>query len=73
MVWVGTTAVGSTASPGNASLSSALAAIFGDASETSDAEKAGQIADAFDAGAKLVMVSDILTTVPPSTVVGPIS
>lgn len=71
IVWSGASAVGSTASPGNFSLSSALSGIFADTGEASAGDKASRLADAFDAGARQVMVMDILTStgVP---VVGPI-
>lgn len=62
LVWVGAAAVGSTLSPGNSSLSSALSGIFSDTGEKSEGDKARAIADAFDAGAKEVMVNDILTS-----------
>jgi hypothetical protein len=72
MVWVGPTSVGATVFPGNLALSAQLAQIFGGTSEQSHKDKAGVLADAFDAGAKLVMVNDVLP--PPATpVVGPIS
>jgi hypothetical protein len=73
MIWVGPTAVGTTLFPGNSSLSSALGAIFADTSGKSEADKARDIAEAFDAGAKTVMVNDILTSIPPGPVVGAIS
>jgi hypothetical protein len=68
-VWVGPAIVGTTAFPGNMALASELSSIFSDTSG-SNGDKAGRIADAFDAGAKTVMVQDIT---PVSTVVGPIS
>lgn len=73
MVWVGPTAVGTTASPGNASLAAALGAVFADTSEKTAGEKARKIADAFDGGAKLVMVNDVLLIQPAPPVVAPIS
>lgn len=72
MVWVGPLAVGSTMFPGNATLSSALAAIFADTSKQSDADKARALADAFDAGAKMVMVNDV-PLLPGPPIMGPIS
>lgn len=71
IIWSGATAVGSTTSPGNFSLSSALSGIFSDTTESSAGDRAKQLADAFDAGARQVMVTDVLTStgVP---VVGPI-
>lgn len=72
MVWVGPTAAGSTISPGNTALASALTQVFMDLSGKSEADKADALADAFDAGAKLVMVSDVLFVQPAPPVVGPI-
>jgi hypothetical protein len=72
MVWVGPTAAGSTISPGNTALASALTEVFMDLSGKSEADKAASLADAFDAGAKLVMVSDVLFVQPAPPVVGPI-
>jgi len=73
MVWIGPGVVGTTVFPGNAALSSALSSIFGDTSgQQSDADKAKALADAFDAGAKMVMVNDVqIPPLPP--VMGPIS
>jgi hypothetical protein len=72
MVWVGPTSVGTTVFAGNLTLTAQLAQIFSDISEQSHKDKAGALADAFDAGAKTVMVNDVLP--PPATpVVGPIS
>lgn len=62
IVWSGATAVGSTSSPGNFSLSSALAGVFGDTAEASTGDKASRLADAFDAGARQVIVTDVLTS-----------
>ncbi len=73
MVWVGPTAAGTTASPGNAALAGALTAAFSDTSDKSAGDKASQIADAFDTGAKLVIVNDILFVQPAPPVVAPIS
>jgi len=73
MAWVGPTAAGVTASPGNAALAGALGAVFSDTSKKSEGDKANQIADAFDTGAKLVIVSDILFIQPAPPVVAPIS
>lgn len=73
MVWAGPAAVGTTLSPGNMSLASALAAVFSDTSDKSDGDKARQIADAFEAGAKTVMVNDIPLIQPAPPIVGPIS
>lgn len=73
MVWVGPTAVGTTLSPGNFALASALGAVFSDTSEKSDGDKARAFADAFEAGAKLVMVNDIPLIQPAPPIIGPIS
>jgi hypothetical protein len=73
MVWAGPVAVGSTVFPGNATLSSTLSSIFDDTSRQSDADKARALADAFDAGAKTVIVNDIPLTQPAPPIVGPIS
>ena len=72
MVWIGPSFVGSTTSPGNSSLASALGDAFGDTSDKTNGDKSRTFADAFDTGAKLVIVNDIntITGVP---VVGPIS
>lgn len=68
--WVGT-ATGTTIVPGNFALTSALAAVFSDLGQSSASDKAGKVADAFDGGAKTVMVLDVLPgPVPPVT--GPI-
>lgn len=72
MVWVGPTAAGSTISPGNTALAGALAACFTDLSDKSEGDKASELADAFDAGAKLVIVSDVLFVQPAPPVIGPI-
>jgi hypothetical protein len=72
LVWVGPGMVGSTVFPGNPALSTALSSIFADTSGQSHADKARALADAFDAGAKMVVVNDV--RVPPlSPIVGPIS
>lgn len=68
--WVGT-ATGTTIVPGNFALSSALAAVFSDLGQSSASDKAGKVADAFDGGAKTVMVLDVLPG-PVSPVTGPI-
>jgi len=73
MVWTGPAAAGVTVSPGNPALASALGAIFADTSGGSTADKARDIADAFNAGAKLVIVSDVPFVQPAPPVVGPIS
>jgi hypothetical protein len=71
MTWVGPTAAGTTAFPGNAALASALAAVFSDLSGKSAAAKASDLASAFDAGAKSVIVSDV-PFIPAAPIVGPI-
>ena len=73
MVWVGGTAAGTTLSPGNMALASALSAVFSDTSSKSEGDKARAIADAFDLGAKLVMVNDIPFVQPAPPIIGPIS
>jgi hypothetical protein len=72
LVWVGPATAGTTLFPGNPTLAAELSAIFADSSEKSDADKARALADAFEAGAKLVLVNDIQTAsgVP---IVGPVS
>ena len=73
MAWVGPTAAGVTASPGNASLAGTLAALFADTSAKSERDRAAAIADAFDAGAKLVIVNDVPFAQPAPPIVGPVS
>jgi hypothetical protein len=60
--WVGAAAVGVTTVPGNFTLTSALAAVFSDLGQSSASDKADKVADAFDGGAKTVMVLDTLTS-----------
>jgi len=60
MTWAGPAASGVTSFPGNAALAGALSSVFSDLSKKSNAEKGSDLADAFDAGAKAVMVSDVL-------------
>lgn len=72
MAWTGATAAGVTVVPGNMALAGMLTAVFSDLSNKSPADKAGELADAFDAGAKMVVVSDI-PFAPAPPVVGPIS
>ena len=71
IVWSGPAAVGSTIAPGNFSLTAALSGIFADTAQASAGDKASRLADAFDAGARQVMVADILTSTG-LPVVGPI-
>lgn len=73
IVWVGPVASGATAIPGNLSLTAGLSAIFLDLSKKTNSEKARELADAFDIGAKMVVVSDIPFVPPPTPIVGPIS
>lgn len=73
LVWAGPTAAGTTLFPGNAALAGALSALFADTQGKSDGEKARQFADAFDAGAKMVMVNDIPIIQPAPPIIGPIS
>ena len=72
MVWAGPTAAGTTAFPGNPTLATALAAVFSDLSDKSPAQKAQDIASAFDAGARMVIVSDVPIVQPAPPIVGPI-
>lgn len=73
ILWVGPTAAGSTLVPGNFALAGALADVFGDLARKSASAKAAQLADAFDAGARQVMVLDVLFAQPAPPVSGPIS
>jgi|ERR1051326_187234 hypothetical protein len=72
IAWVGPTAAGATAFPGNAGLPAGLAAIFADLGRASAGEKANRLADAFDAGAKTVIVIDIPFVQPAPPITGPI-
>ena len=67
--WVGA-AVGVTTVPGNFTLATALGSVFSDLGQSSASDKADKVADAFDGGAKTVMVLD--TTPPAVVTVGPI-
>ncbi len=71
IAWAGPTAAGATAVPGNFALIPALVAIFSDSGGGSNRDKAGKLADAFDAGARLVVASEahLVTGVP---IIGPI-
>jgi|RhiMetdeSRZDD1v2_1073273.scaffolds.fasta_scaffold181898_3 hypothetical protein len=71
MAWLGPTAAGTTSFPGNAALAGALASVFSDLSGKSAAAKASDLASAFDAGAKAVVVSDV-PFIPAAAIVGPI-
>jgi hypothetical protein len=72
MIWTGAAAAGVTAAPGNFALTPALTAIFGDTGQAGVRDKADRIADAFDAGAKMVIVVDTPFVQPAPPVVGPI-
>ncbi len=71
MTWLGPAAAGVTLFPGNVALAATLAAVFGDLSGKSAADKANDLANAFDAGARAVVVSD-QPFAPGPPVVGPI-
>jgi hypothetical protein len=73
ILWVGPTAAGSTIMPGNVALSGTLAQLFSETGKKSESEKAGAFADAFDAGAKQVLVLDVLFVQPSPPVSGPIT
>ena len=73
MLWTGPTAVGTTLFPGNVALSGALSDIFADTSGQSEADKAHALADAFDTGAKSIIVNDVPLVQPAPPIVGPIS
>jgi hypothetical protein len=72
IVWSGPTATGATTVPGNLGLAATLAALFADVGGRSLAEKAGRFADAFDAGARQVVVTDVPAVQPAPPIVGPI-
>lgn len=72
IAWVGPTASGTTAFPGNASLAAMLAAIFTDLGRKSPQDKANELADAFDAGARTVLVVDVPFVQPAPPIIGPI-
>jgi hypothetical protein len=73
IVWVGPSASGSTVVPGNVSLSATLAQLFANTNKQSEGDKANAFADAFDAGAKQVIVLDVLFAQPSPPVSGPIT
>jgi hypothetical protein len=73
IAWTGPTAAGVTTVPGNLSLTAQLSVIFLDLDDKTSADKAQELADAFDAGAKMVIVSDIPYVQPAPPIVGPIS
>ena len=72
IAWVGPTASGATALPGNAGLAPMLAAIFTDLSRKSPQDKANELADAFDTGARTVVVMDVPFVQPAAPIIGPI-
>jgi hypothetical protein len=72
MIWTGAAAAGVTAAPGNFALTSALTAILGDTGQAGARDRANRMADAFDAGAKMVIVVDTPLVQPAPPVVGPI-
>jgi hypothetical protein len=71
MTWLGPAAAGVTSFPGNVTLASALGAAFSDLGDKSARDKASDFANAFDAGARAVLVSD-QPFAPGPPVVGPI-
>lgn len=73
IAWVGPTATGATTVPGNGGLSAVLSALFLDLSKKSSSEKAREFADAFDMGAKMVIVTDVPYVQPAPPIIGPIS
>jgi hypothetical protein len=72
IAWVGPTASGTTAFPGNAGLAAMLAATFADLGRKSPQDKANELADAFDAGARTVVVVDVPFVQPAPPIIGPI-
>jgi len=72
IAWVGPTASGATAFPGNAGLAAALAAVFSDLGRKSTSDKANELADAFAAGARAVIVAEVPFSPPTTPIVGPI-
>lgn len=72
MIWTGPTAAGTTVFPGNAALAATLGGIFADLSGKSATDKANDLATAFDAGARAVVVSDVPFVQPAPPIVGPI-
>jgi hypothetical protein len=73
IIWAGAAASGTTAMPGNVSLSGSLAQIFSDTGQKSASEKASALADAFASGAEQVVVLDIPNAQPAPPISGPIS
>jgi hypothetical protein len=72
IAWVGPTASGTTAFAGNAGLAAMLAAIFTDLGRKSPQDKANELADAFDAGARTVVIVEVPFIQPAPPIVGPI-
>jgi AcrR family transcriptional regulator len=72
IAWMGPTATGTTAFPGNAGLAAMLSGIFTDLGRKSPRDKANELADAFDAGARAVVVVDVPFVQPAPPIVGPI-
>ena len=73
MTWLGATAAGVTAFPGNVALAATLGVLFADLSGKSATDKANDLATAFDAGARAVVVSDVPFVQPAPPIVGPIA
>lgn len=72
MAWLGPLAAGTTSYAGNSALGPMLSLTFADLRNKTPEEKAGELADAFDLGARLVMVSDVPLIQPAPTIIGPI-
>jgi hypothetical protein len=72
LIWVGPAAAGSTLVPGNFTLAPALGAIFASVAEESARDKAARFADAFDANARMVIVSEIPFVQPAPPIIGPV-
>ncbi len=72
IAWLGPTASGVTTVPGNLTLAASLISVFLDLSGKSMGDKAGALADAFDTGAKAVVVTDVPFVQPAPPIVGPI-
>lgn len=73
IIWVGPTASGSTTMPGNVSLAASLSTLFSATAEKSESDKASELTDAFETGAKMVIVMDIPFIQPAPPIVGPIN
>jgi hypothetical protein len=72
IAWTGPLAAGTTTVPGNTALAATLSAIFADLGNSTPAEKANRIADAFDLGARAVIVTDVPFVQPAPPIVAPI-